>query len=1230
MPNDAYSSLPERLLRKLAFDRNETIKAACLFGYLFFVTSASTVGRTAADTLFLSKYSSSALSFMYLPQSVVLLLTGLLFQRLSARIRLDRLVSAIVVAAAVISFALRLLVGFGAGAVVPVYYVVCDVLNFLMIVGFWQLATAVMDQRKAKRTIGIVGSGGIVGGIVSGFGLKGLAHTLGTENLMFVYTALQLFCLPLVLLLIRRTSDAAAAFAASGRGRDKRKGAAARADSGLFRNVPHLPFVALMAASLTIALMLIDFQFKSILRSSMQNEALAGFMGSFYGVAGLVALAVQLFVSGRLISRFGVMTALLMFPVALFAGSFALLLYPVLWIAVAVKGTDKAVGDTIYSSVNQLIMFPVAPEWRSRAKSFLDGVVRNGAKGVAAIALIGLSRLMTPYELSYVILALMIVGIAAAIKIKGAYLKTLLSSLRKQNIDVQDAEIDFMDAVSRRVLADALHSADKMESLFALRIVQEVDDFELRPHFARLLAHAELDVRVEALRAIERRHPEDGVSLVLPLLESPEPQLRAGAHLALAAYASELWLDRIAAGLESSDAEVRAGAIGGLIKYYGVEGMFLAVGPLKQMLASSRDEERTIVARLFGVIGIPSFYKPLVPMLADPSTDVRLRALESAALLRVPELVPAVVPLLASGETREQALAALTAYDERVVLPLLLPYLADKDPIVQLPLVWEQFESAYAFGAMFGEYERATPELREKMLESLVLMNRKLEMRVTERAASLVLQELAAYWRYDAQALALSGFEAWKELEDAVRHLQAKTAARVFGLLSLQYEPATMQTVYANWTDGDARQQANAAEVVDQLLEGEQRAGLIRLMAPRQHAAAAADANEADRALEALFLEGDWWVRSLIRLSAAAAGGRQPEAWPLVARLLVRPELALAEEIDAERLERIRLLRNVGLFRGLSGKDLAAIARQLREELAQAGDDIIREGEAGASLYVIRSGRAGVYRGSDKLGSLVSGDCFGEMAILMQGPRTATVRAEEASSLFRLDSSAFFDMMFDRTGIALEMMKLLSRRLRAAIDVDGQRREAQSDHSPPLQEAAWVQPEAAARPEEGLRESAAALADDAAEAVGDGPLSGNAALLRLVLVLQRIGLFARFSMDDSVRLASMVEEVGVREGEAICREGEEGDAMYVIIEGGVRVHRGTRTLAQLGTGDSFGEMAVIDGAPRSADCTATSNAVLLKLTRLQVTAFCFQRKEVLRSMLRMLAERLKTMQERGA
>lgn len=187
---------------------------------------------------------------------------------------------------------------------------------------------------------------------------------------------------------------------------------------GLFQSVPHLKYVAIMAGTLTISLTLIDYQFKVILRGTLQNEELASFMGSFYGFAGLLALFVQLFISGKMITRFGVMIAILVFPIVLFTGSFALLIMPVLAIATAVKASDKVLGDTINSSVNQLIMFPVPPEWRGRAKGFLDGIVRNGAKGIAAISLIVLSQWFAIEQFSYFILALIGCCIFAAIKIK--------------------------------------------------------------------------------------------------------------------------------------------------------------------------------------------------------------------------------------------------------------------------------------------------------------------------------------------------------------------------------------------------------------------------------------------------------------------------------------------------------------------------------------------------------------------------------------------------------------------------------------------------------------------------------------------------------------------------------------------------------------------------------------------------------------------------------------------
>jgi cAMP-binding proteins - catabolite gene activator and regulatory subunit of cAMP-dependent protein kinases len=81
--------------------------------------------------------------------------------------------------------------------------------------------------------------------------------------------------------------------------------------------------------------------------------------------------------------------------------------------------------------------------------------------------------------------------------------------------------------------------------------------------------------------------------------------------------------------------------------------------------------------------------------------------------------------------------------------------------------------------------------------------------------------------------------------------------------------------------------------------------------------------------------------------------------------------------------------------------------------------------------------------------------------------------------------------------------------------------------------------------------------------------------------------------------------------------------MFGIIEGSIQVHRGAEKLALLGVGQCFGEMAIIDSGPRSADCTAVERTVLLKLGRQQVISFVFQQIEALKGMMKVLADRLR-------
>lgn len=118
-------------------------------------------------------------------------------------------------------------------------------------------------------------------------------------------------------------------------------------------------------------------------------------------------------------------------------------------------------------------------------------------------------------------------------------------------------------------------------------------------------------------------------------------------------------------------------------------------------------------------------------------------------------------------------------------------------------------------------------------------------------------------------------------------------------------------------------------------------------------------------------------------------------------------------------VERARVLSRVPFLAGLNGHALMAIASHLAEERVASGTNVITIGEPGQRFYVVRSGRFEVLDADERvLGTLAPGDGFGELALLDHRPRTATVRATEASELWSLDRGHFERWIRERYEIA--------------------------------------------------------------------------------------------------------------------------------------------------------------------------------------------------------------------
>jgi 5-deoxy-D-glucuronate isomerase len=99
----------------------------------------------------------------------------------------------------------------------------------------------------------------------------------------------------------------------------------------------------------------------------------------------------------------------------------------------------------------------------------------------------------------------------------------------------------------------------------------------------------------------------------------------------------------------------------------------------------------------------------------------------------------------------------------------------------------------------------------------------------------------------------------------------------------------------------------------------------------------------------------------------------------------------------------------------------------------------------------------------------------------------------------------------------------------------------------------------------------------------------------IVKRLEQVALFSRCTKSDLKIVARHVESIRVESGRTIVRSGAEGDALFVVLDGTATVERDGRTVAELGGGDYFGELALLDPAPRAATVIATSDTDLAVL-----------------------------------
>jgi CRP/FNR family cyclic AMP-dependent transcriptional regulator len=128
----------------------------------------------------------------------------------------------------------------------------------------------------------------------------------------------------------------------------------------------------------------------------------------------------------------------------------------------------------------------------------------------------------------------------------------------------------------------------------------------------------------------------------------------------------------------------------------------------------------------------------------------------------------------------------------------------------------------------------------------------------------------------------------------------------------------------------------------------------------------------------------------------------------------------------------VDVLRKVPLFADLDDEDLAGLANQMKERRFSEGSPMTSEGSGGAGFFVMTDGSATVSVGGEARATLGPGDYFGEIALIDEGARTATVTAETDMTTYAMTFWEFRPIVETDSRIAWKLVQALAHRLREA------------------------------------------------------------------------------------------------------------------------------------------------------------------------------------------------------
>jgi AAA family ATP:ADP antiporter len=816
-----------RLARTLQLEPEELRRAILLGGLLFALTSSYTLVKTARDALFLSTLPASLLPWVFLGVGALSLVTSGAITAVHGRrptaASLAR--GALGSAVSLVLFAWLILVR--QPWVPVVFYLWVNLYGLILMSQFWSHTNAVSNPREAKRTFGLIGTGGVLGGLAGGLLAAPLAGRFGLSALLIAGATLMAMLGWGVPFVSRRSASASS---------EEREPEGHTAGHPIV--IPYVRWLALAALCSVVVSSLLDFAFKvELQRRYPDSEEIAAFLGAFYTVVNLAALGVQLFLSRWALQVLGAGWSAAVLPTGLGLAAVVNAFLPGFASVVSGRLWDQVMRLSLNRSAVELFYFPLEPGLRQRVRTFIQAGLERVGDALAGLLVLGIGMMtaMTGHAVMILIAAIVVAWIAAWAGVRRGYVRELGRNLKRLNLAPAQMRVSLREASLLKEMTQLLESPHELVALSSIAMLEDNAPEILEEHLPALLDHPAGPVRARALRVAAARRVMTVTDRIRERLHDPDPRVRVEALRAHCALERDNPAEAVEEFLASNDPRMRIAAIQSIAEFCPIEQEPRARIMLERLIAEGGAEERAAVADALGRRPAPSLLHDLLGTLLDDSDlETRRAALRSAGAAERRNHIPKLLEALNVRRTQEAARAGLAAWGDRVV-GTLGDYLCDAsvEPGIRhaITRVLGDIQSQEAANALLR-----CREIRDVRLEYRVLkaMNRIRaanpgvafpRARVSEDIERDVRAGMFAYVHY--RACPIGGRQSAERLFCIALNERVDQALnRVFRRLALVYPPDEILAAYRGTISDDRRARGSAFEFLENALTPELR-GLV-------------------------------------------------------------------------------------------------------------------------------------------------------------------------------------------------------------------------------------------------------------------------------------------------------------------------------------------------------------------------------------------------------------------